>query len=52
MNNSTVKKVNLTIKLRGDNVYDLYVDNKWVASYGSCDATLKDVNNLVADSFK
>lgn len=35
MNNETVKKIDITIKLRGDNVYDLYVDNKWVASRGS-----------------
>lgn len=35
MNNETVKKINITIKLRGDNVYDLYIDDKWVASRGS-----------------
>lgn len=35
MNNETVKKIDITIKLRGDHVYDLYVDNKWVASRGS-----------------
>ena len=51
MNNSTVKKVNFTIKLRGDNVYDLYLDGNWIASYGSCDSTLKDVSSLVKDSF-
>ena len=32
MNNRTMH--NFTIKLRGDNVYDLYVDNKWKASRG------------------
>lgn len=35
MNNKTMKKIDITIKLRGDNVYDLYVDDKWVASRGS-----------------
>ena len=33
MNNSTIH--NFTIKLRGDNVYDLYVDKRWIASRGS-----------------
>ena len=32
MNNMTVCK--FTIKLRGDNVYDLYVNDNWVASRG------------------
>ena len=28
MNNTTVKEFNLKIKLRGDNIYDLYVDGE------------------------
>ena len=35
MNNETIKKINITIELRGDNVYYLYVDNKLVASHCS-----------------
>ena len=35
MNNETVKKIDITIKLRGDNVYDLYIDNRWITSRGS-----------------
>ena len=33
MNNTTVEEVR--IKLRGDHVYDAYVDGTWVASRGS-----------------
>lgn len=33
MNNKTIH--NFTIKLRGDNVYDLYVDGEWRVSRGS-----------------
>ena len=32
MSNETVKRFDITLKLRGDNVYDLYIDGKWVAS--------------------
>lgn len=50
MNNETIKKFNIMIKLRGDNVYDLYVDGGWVSSRGNCDKILEDVNNIVKDS--
>lgn len=40
MNNETIKKAEITIKLRGDNVYDLYVDGKWSASCGGCNSIL------------
>ena len=30
MSNETIKKFDITIKLRGDNVYDLYLDGKWM----------------------
>lgn len=33
MNNKTMYEVK--IKLRGDGVYDLYLDGKWMASKGS-----------------
>ena len=50
MNNETVKKFNIMIKLRGDNIYDLYMDGKWVASRGSCDKILEDVNDFVKEA--
>lgn len=42
MNNKTIKRVDITIKLRGDNVYDLYVNDKWIASRGSYENILSD----------
>ena len=48
MNNKTVKKLNFTIKLRGDNVYDLYVDGAWVSSHGNCEKVLEDIGEFVA----
>ena len=50
MNNETIKKFDIMIKLRGDNVYDLYVGGEWVTSRGSCDKVLDDVNNIVKQS--
>lgn len=46
-NNETVKKFDITIKLRGDNVYDLYIDNNWIASRGSCENILDEVKNEI-----
>lgn len=45
MNNETVKKFNITIKLRGDNVYDLYINNEWIVSRGSYEKIVDDVRN-------
>jgi predicted nucleic acid-binding Zn ribbon protein len=50
LNNETMKKFNITIKLRGDNVYDLYIDDKWIASRGSCENILDEVRNEVKKS--
>ena len=50
MNNETIKKFDIMIKLRGDNVYDLYMDGKWIASRGSCDNILDEVRNEVRKS--
>lgn len=50
MNNETIKKVNIMIKLRGDNVYDLYVDGEWVKSRGSCDKILEDIGDIAKRS--
>lgn len=43
MNNETIKRFDITIKLRGDNVYDLYIDGKWIASRGSYENILDEV---------
>lgn len=40
MNNTSIKRYDITIKLRGDNVYDLYLDGEWVASGGTCEKVL------------
>ena len=45
MNNKTVTE--FTIKLRGDNVYDLYVDGKWVASRGHYENIFDEIRNAI-----
>ena len=50
MNNETIKKFNITVKLRGDHVYDLYIDGKWIASRGNCDSLLEDAKNVLKDA--
>ena len=50
MNNETIKRFDIIIKLRGDNVYDLYIDNEWIASRGSYENILDEVRNEVRKS--
>lgn len=50
MNNETIKKFDITIKLRGDNVYDLYMDGRWIASRGSSENILDEVRNEIKKS--
>lgn len=50
MNNETVKRFDITIKLRGDNVYDLYMGNKWTASRGSCEGILDEARDVIRNS--
>ena len=45
MNNKTMCK--FTIKLRGDNVYDLYVNDNWVASRGCYLNILDEVRKYI-----
>ena len=45
MNNKTIHE--FTIKLRGDNVYDLYVDDQWVASRGHYEKILDEVRDAL-----
>ena len=42
MSNETMKRFDITIKLRGDNVYDLYIVGEHTSSRGNCDALLED----------
>lgn len=49
MNNSTIKRFDITIKLRGDNVYDLYMGNQWVASRGHVDNILDEARKAIRD---
>lgn len=50
MNNETVKRFDVTIKLRGDNVYDLYMGDKWIASRGSCENILDEAREVIKNS--
>jgi hypothetical protein len=50
MNNSTIKRFDLTIKLRGDNVYDLYFNGKWVASSGSHENILEAARDVIKEA--
>lgn len=47
MNNETVKKFNMTIKLREDNIYDLYLNDEWVASRGHYENILDEARKLI-----
>lgn len=50
MNNETIKRFDITIKLRGDNVYDLYLNGEWVASRGSCENIVDEAKNVIKSS--
>lgn len=45
MANKTVKKV--TLKLREDHVWDLYIDDQWVLSRGSHENILEELKNIM-----
>ena len=47
MNNKTIKEFNIKIKLRGDNVYDLYINGEWISSHGNSDKALEDVRLII-----
>lgn len=49
MNNETKKRFDLTIKLRGDNVYDLYLNGKWVASRGGYEGILDEARLAIKE---
>lgn len=50
MSNETIKRFDITIKLRGDNIYDLYFDNKWFASRGSYENILDEAKQAMKQS--
>lgn len=45
MNNKTICR--FEIRMRGDNVYDLYVNKKWVASRGHYESILDEIRNEI-----
>ena len=47
MNNKTIMNFDIKIKLRGDNVYDLYLNGKWIVSRGSYQGILDEVRNAM-----
>ena len=49
MSNETIKKFDITVKLRGDNVYDLYIDGKWLASRGSTYGIAEEVKKAMME---
>lgn len=50
MNNDTIKRFDITIKLRGDNVFDLYMGNEWIASRGNCENILDEACAVIKHS--
>ena len=45
MNNKTEHKY--MIKLRGDKVYDVYIDDVWCCSRGSVDSVIADLETIM-----
>ena len=45
MNNDTIHK--FVIKLRGDNIYDLYVDDIWAASRGHYENIIDELRKTI-----
>ena len=45
MNNKTICR--FEIKMRGDNVYDLYVNDQWVASRGHYENILEEIRKEI-----
>ena len=50
MSNETIKRFDITIKLRGDNVYDLYMDGEWITSRGSCENIVDEAKDVIRKS--
>ncbi len=50
MNNKTKFKVE--IKLRGDGVYDIYINRKHITSRGSVEGVLEELKTLMEENCK
>ena len=48
MNNETMRE--FTIKLRGDGVYDIYIDGNFIVSKGSFKSVVKDLEVIMAEA--
>lgn len=51
MNNKTIKRFDITIKLRGDNVYDIYLGKEWYCSHGNYLAAAEEIKRLMETVF-
>lgn len=49
MNNITIEEVK--IKLRGDHVYDVYVNGEWIASRGSYAGAFASIMNFIDENY-
>lgn len=47
MNNKTVEKI--MIKRRGDGIYDIYLNDIWVASKGHYENVLDEIRNIIKE---
>ena len=50
MNNETIKRAKLEIKLRGDHVYDIYLDGKFIFSRGSKQGILEEASSILQEA--
>ena len=48
MNNKTIHS--FTIKRRGDNIYDIYMDKKHIVSRGSIEGALSELKTLMEEN--
>ena len=46
-NNETVEKFDFTIKLRGDGVFDIYIEGVWFDAAGTVDSALERVKSYI-----
>ena len=51
MSNETMKRFDITIKLRGDNVYDLYMNGEHITYSGSFEKILDEVKKAMRYEF-
>lgn len=47
--NETKMKFGIVIKLRADNIYDLYFNERWVASRGSYRSILEEARIIIEE---